>query len=136
MPDLQERRETLLKDIKLLVVEDESDTRELLRFLLQQHGARVTAADNVAGAIAIFDEHRPDVIVADIGMPGNDRFALIAHVRSKDSTPVVAVTAYSNPEARERGLAAGFNAYLGKPFDPEELVRTVRELYARHRPQP
>jgi CheY-like chemotaxis protein len=125
-----EDREILLKEIRLLVVEDERDTRELMRFLLRQHGAEVMAAESVSKAIELFNERRPDVVIADIGMPGNDGFALIAHVRSiDDQTPVVAVTAYSNPGARERGLKAGFNAYLGKPFDPEELVTTVRKLY-------
>jgi DNA-binding response OmpR family regulator len=136
MPEQTEDRETLLKQILLLVVEDERDTRELLRFLLRQHGAEVMAADNVSMAMAIFDERRPDVVIADIGMPGNDGFALIAHVRSVDATPVVAVTAYSHPGARERGLSAGFNAYLGKPFDPEELVKTVRKLYDERKPAP
>jgi CheY-like chemotaxis protein len=126
---MHEDREILLKEIRLLVVEDERDTRELMRFLLRQHGAEVMAAENVSMAIELFNERRPDVVIADIGMPGNDGFALIAHVRSIDKTPVVAVTAYSNPGARERGLKAGFNAYLGKPFDPEELVTTVRKLY-------
>jgi CheY-like chemotaxis protein len=135
MAEQHQERETLLKDIKLLVVEDESDTRELLRFLLQQHGARVTAAEDVVKAIAILDEHRPDVLIADIGMPGYDGFALISHLRSVDATPAVAVTAYSNPEARERALAAGFNAYIGKPFHPEELVQTIRKLYDQRRPE-
>lgn len=136
MDQQTQSRETLLKDIRLLVVEDERDTRELLRFLLRQHGAHVTAADNVSVAISIFNDDRPDVVVADIGMPGNAGFALIAHVRSIDATPVVALTAYSNPGARERGLTAGFNAYLGKPFDPEEVVTTVRKLYDERKPEP
>lgn len=135
MSEQTQPRETLLKDIQLLVVEDEKDTRDLLRFLLTQHGAKVIAAENVPRAIAVFEEHRPDVILADIGMPGNDGFALIAYVRSVNATPVVAVTAYSNPEARERGLMAGFNAYLVKPFDPEEVVLTVRKLYDERKPE-
>jgi DNA-binding response OmpR family regulator len=129
-------RETLLKDIRLLVVEDERDTRELLRYLLRHHGAQVTAADSVSAAIALFDEYRPDVVVADIGMPGNDGFALIAYVRSVNTTPVVAVTAYANPPARERGLTAGFNAYIEKPFDPEEVVTTIRKLYDERKSNP
>lgn len=136
MSEHTQPRETLLKDIQLLVVEDEKDTRDLLRFLLTQHGAKVIAAENVPSAIAAFEEHRPDVILADIGMPGNDGFALIAYVRSVNATPVVAVTAYSNPEARERGLTAGFNAYLVKPFDPEEVVVTVRTLYDERNQEP
>ena len=136
MPEQTQDREILLKEIRLLVVEDERDTRELMRFLLQQHGAEVMAADSVPMAITIFDESRPDVVIADIGMPGNDGFAFIAHVRAVDATPVVAVTAYSNPGARERGLKAGFNAYIGKPFDPEELITTVRKLYDEGKSEP
>ncbi len=129
MLDLSPNRETLLKDMHLLVVEDDRDTRELLRIVLQRHGASVIAAPDVSQAISTFNDSRPDVVVADIGLPGNDGFALIAYVRSIDETPVVAVTAYCNPEARQQALTAGFNAYLGKPFDPEEVVRTVRTLY-------
>ena len=128
-PEQTQDRQNLLKDIQLLVVEDDRDTRELMRFLLRQHGAVVVAADNVSVAIDSFNLRRPDVVVADISMAGNDGFALIAHIRSLDKTPAVAVTAYTNPESRKRGLNAGFNAYLGKPFDPEELVATVRRLY-------
>ena len=136
MAEQTQDRETLLQKIRLLVVEDERDTRELMRFLLRQHGAEVLAADNASMAMAIFDEHRPDVVVADIGMPGNDGFALIAHVRSVGSTPAVAVTAYSHPGAMERGLKAGFDAYLGKPFDPDELVKTIRKLYDERKSTP
>jgi CheY-like chemotaxis protein len=123
-----------LEVIHLLVVEDESDTRELLRFLLELEGATVDIAENVPTALEIYKKRRPDVLVADIGMPDYNGYALIANIRKQEkaqnwTTPAIALTAFSTPADRDTALTSGFNAYLSKPFEPEELLRTIRLLY-------
>ncbi len=123
--------------IRVLVVEDEQDTRDLLRFLLESHGASAATADNVTDALAIFGKDHPDVIVTDIGMPDYNGYAFIAAVRKQESrnrkTPVIALTAYSTPADRDTALISGFNEYLAKPFDPATLIHTIKRLYDQHR---
>ena len=136
MPKSPEDR-NVLQGIRVLVVEDEQDTRELLRFLLESHGARATTSDNVTDALASFTNDHPDVVVTDIGMPGYNGYAFIAAVRKQTSgarqTPVIALTAYSTPADRDTALISGFNEYLAKPFDPEQLIHTIKRLYDQHR---
>jgi CheY-like chemotaxis protein len=127
----------ILHGIRVLVVEDEKDTRDLLGFLLESHGATAIPVDNVTDALAIFTKNHPDIVVTDIGMPDYNGYALIAAVRHEKSqlrrTPVIALTAYSTPADRDTALISGFDEYLAKPFEPEELIRTIRRLYDEHR---
>ena len=128
-----------LKDISILVVEDDPDTRELLKVLLQSQGGEVTTAASVPEALSAYDNSRPNVIVADIGMPDYNGYALIANIRKQEAnqgrtTPVIALTAYSTPADRDTALTSGFTAYLSKPFEPQELVDTIRTLYDQHTP--
>jgi len=127
----------ILHGIRVLVVEDEEDTRDLLGFLLESHGATAIAVDNVTDALAIFTKNHPDIVVTDIGMPDYNGYALIAAVRHAKSqlrrTPVIALTAYSTPSDRDTALISGFDEYLAKPFEPEELIRTIKRLYDEHR---
>ena len=133
----RENLRTLLNGIRVLVVEDEGDTRNLLAFLLEQHGATVMLADNVTYALKCFQESRPDVILADIGMPGLNGYALIASIRKQEGTgtrrPAIALTAYSTPADRDIALTSGFTEYLSKPFEPRELLATIRRLYDAYR---
>src|SRR5215470_14987685 len=120
---------------QVLVVEDDSDTREMLRFVLERNGAAVVAVDAVEPALAAFAKVHPDTIVADIGMPEYNGYALIAKIREFDrksqrQTKCVAVTAYATNTDRETTLNAGFDAYVAKPFEPAELVKTVATLTA------
>lgn len=124
----------LLSGMHILVVEDEHDTRELLRFLLDREGAKVAVASSVTAAFDAIQARQPDVIVADIGMPDYNGYALIARLRTQDKaagrlTPIIALTAYATATDRDTALASGFNAYLSKPFEPAELVSTIRSLY-------
>jgi len=127
----------MLLGIRILVVEDEQDTRDLLQFLLESHGATVIAADNVTDALAIFAKDRPDIAVTDIGMPDYNGYAFIAAVRKQQSrsrkTPVIALTAYTTPADRDTALISGFNEYLAKPFEPEKLIHTIKRLYDQYR---
>jgi CheY-like chemotaxis protein len=128
---------TVLDGIRVLVVEDEKDTRDLLRYLLELHGAQVIPTDNVTDALEVFSKERPHVVVTDIGMPDYNGYAFIAAVRKKQShlrkIPVIALTAFSTPADRDTALISGFNEYLSKPFEPEELISTIKRLFDEHR---
>jgi len=121
---------TLLGGRKLLVVDDEADVRDVLSHVLGRHGARVTTASSVAEALAHFDSESPDMVVSDIGMAGEDGYALLERVRAlrnRDGrpVPVVAVTAYATTVDAERIRESGFRAHLVKPVDPRLVVETV-----------
>ena len=127
----------ILLGIKVLVVEDEKDTKDLLTFLLESRGATTLSADNVSDALQIFTKEQPRIVVTDIGLPEYNGYALIAAVRHAKSelrrTPVIALTAYSTPADRDTALISGFDEYLSKPFEPEELIRTIKRLCDQHR---
>jgi PAS domain S-box-containing protein len=122
-----------LEGVHVLVVDDEVDARELLRSLLQSCGATVSTAADAAEAARLLRADRPDVMVSDIGMPGEDGLALIARVRAWAASeggaiPAVALTAFARPEDRARAISAGFTAYLTKPVDLTLLLKTVARL--------
>jgi signal transduction histidine kinase/ActR/RegA family two-component response regulator len=126
----------LLKDVRILVVEDERDTLDLLVTALAQCGAEVISAVSVPEALAAFDRAAPDVLVSDIGLPVEDGYSLIRKVRSRTPArggriPAAAVTAYAGAEDRRRALDAGFQSHLAKPVDPSELVMTIAALAGR-----
>ncbi len=123
-----------LDNIRVLVVEDEADSRELLVETLATRGAKVVAVTSAEEALAVLhgatEASRPDVIVSDLGMPKHDGFEFIRRVRAlrpEDGgrTPAIAVTGYANPEDRERALAAGFQGHCGKPIDPIVVAEMV-----------
>jgi CheY-like chemotaxis protein len=120
----------------VLVVDDNEDTRHLLRTMLEAHGARVMTANSVDEARAALAGEIPDVLVTDLAMPGEDGFSLLEYCRHHDdarlqSLPIMALTAYGTQQAQDRVLAAGFDAYLAKPVDPAEVGRLVRDLAIR-----
>ena len=120
-----------------MVVEDEADTRELLVVALQQCGAEVAAFGSVPEALAWFDRAVPDVLVSDIGVPGEDGYSLIRKVCARapaelgGDVPAAALTAYARAEDRQRALDAGYQTHLAKPVDPAELIATVARLAGR-----
>jgi len=124
---------TLLKDRTILVVDDDADTRELLRFVLQESGAHVVAAGSVDAAFGTYRQAPPHAVIADIRLGKSDGYALIKAIRETDAeyrgfTPVVAVTGFASTDDEERAMAAGFNAYITKPFDPAQVVTTLAQL--------
>jgi CheY-like chemotaxis protein len=126
-----------LKGITILVVEDDPDTRELLRVLLQTNGAVVTATGSVPEALAAYDEAPPMIIVADIGMPEYNGYTLIGRVRAKDRergtfVPAIALTAYTTAIDRDTVLSAGFQVHMPKPFEPNRLVSVIVELATKY----
>jgi CheY-like chemotaxis protein/anti-sigma regulatory factor (Ser/Thr protein kinase) len=124
-----------LDGVRVLVVDDDADGREVLTALLEVEGAKVTSAGSVRPALDVLDGMRPDVIVSDIGMPDEDGYTLLRRVRARGlerggAVPVIALTGYVNPEDRAGLLAVGFQATLRKPVDPDELVAAITSLTA------
>ena len=122
-----------LSGVTVLVVEDDEDTREVLRVMLEMCGARVLCAHSARDGLQTFRREHPQAIVSDIAMPGEDGYWLIGEVRRHlgvpaEKVPAVAVTAFSGQHPRAAALAAGFQAHLAKPVDPDVLCRTVARL--------
>ena len=122
-----------LSDVRVLVVDDETDTRELVQTVLAQAGAVVEAADSVREALDVLARFAPDVIVSDVGMPDEDGYSLMRRVRALEvaeirNVPAIALTAYTRSADRAKALAAGFTTHLGKPLNVAELVSAVAKL--------
>lgn len=121
---------------KVLVVDDDADARELLRSILAQNGASVKTADSAAEALRQIGERQPNVLVSDIGMPGEDGYELIRQLRRLPSEaggqiPALALTAFARSDDRRRAINAGFHMHLAKPVEPAELVTVVASLARR-----
>ena len=115
----------------ILVVEDDRDARELIAGVLAVAGARVTAASNTRDAITLAKEERPDILLADLGLPGEDGFVLLTEFRALYAdVPAIALTAYARTTDRDRVLAAGFLRHVIKPVDPKQLVDLVSSILA------
>ena len=122
-----------LAGVRVLVVDDQEDAREMLAMVLQHAGALVTTAGSAAEALKICGDEKIDVLVSDIGMPEEDGYTLIGRVRSLPSngggrTPAIALTAYATEEDQKRALAEGFEAHVAKPVEPSELVTVVSNI--------
>ena len=122
-----------LDRLQVLVVDDDTDTRDFLTTVLEQSGASVTAAASVSLAIEALEHFQPDVLVSDIGMPEQDGYELIRQVRAMDAervgnVPALALTAYARGEERTMAMRAGFQMHLAKPVEPAELIAVVAKL--------
>jgi signal transduction histidine kinase/CheY-like chemotaxis protein len=125
-----------LAGLRILVVDDEPDARELLRELLERCGSEVTTAESASAALQAIGRSRPDVLISDIGMPEEDGYALIQKVRAAEASPgeripAIALTAYARAQDRVRALSAGFNVHVPKPIEPVELIVVVASLTGR-----
>jgi CheY-like chemotaxis protein/two-component sensor histidine kinase len=123
---------TPLTDRTVLVVDDDASTRELLAQVIGREGARVETASSAAAAIDALRRQAYDVLIADIGMPGEDGNSLVRRVRALPDAvgriPAIALSAYTRVEDREAARRAGFTTFIGKPTTPEELLHAVRSL--------
>jgi CheY-like chemotaxis protein len=135
--EVKESRRTELRsrlaDTRVLIVDDDPDAREVVAAILRHYGASVIVATSVSTALVALRREQVDVMVADLGMPIEDGYDLIRHVRSSEidkiaRLPAAALTAYTTEEDRDRVLAAGFQFHLAKPVDPAVLVATVERL--------
>jgi CheY-like chemotaxis protein/two-component sensor histidine kinase len=139
VPTLELGPHSELAGTKILVVDDEPDARELLAELLSACRASVLSAGTVAEAMQLLQEKQPDIVVSDIGMPGEDGYDLIRKLRALPAnrggkTPAVALTAYARIEDRTKALIAGYNMHVPKPVEPTELLAvlsSVSTMFAR-----
>jgi hypothetical protein len=125
-----------LEGLKVLVVDDEPDTRELIREVLKECGSEVITCGSVEEALLALEEHKPDILISDLGMPDEDGYSLISKIRALPSErgghiPAAALTAYARAEDRMRVLRSGFQFHLPKPVDSAELVTVVASLAGR-----
>jgi CheY-like chemotaxis protein len=129
-----------LSGVSLLLVDDEEDSREAMAIALRQYGARVTTSSSAAGARVLLENERPQAIVADIGMPGEDGHALLRGLRllapdRGGDTPAIALTAYASPHDRQEALRSGFQMHVAKPVSPRDLAIALSGLLSGVRPQ-
>jgi PAS domain S-box-containing protein len=122
-----------LKGLRVLVVDDDSDTRDWLTTVLESSGGDVTSVESAEQALTELERLRPDLLISDIGMPEEDGYVMIRKVRALAAergglTLAAALTAYAGDEARRQSLKAGFQVHLSKPIDPGELVTAIRNL--------
>src|SRR6185369_5629778 len=125
-----------LEGLKVLVVDDEADTRELIREVLKECGSEVITSRSVAEALEAIEKHKPDILISDLGMPDEDGYSLISKIRALPEDqggqiPAAALTAYARAEDRMRVLRSGFQFHLPKPVDSAELVTVVASLAGR-----
>jgi signal transduction histidine kinase/ActR/RegA family two-component response regulator len=127
-----------LKGVSILIVDDETDARELLVAILNDYGADVRAAASAAAALDVLNDEdfHADIIVSDVGMPGTDGFALVREIRAMPEEklrrlPAIAVTAYANAEDRVRALVAGYQNHIPKPVDANALAAAIVQLVSR-----
>jgi PAS domain S-box-containing protein len=123
--------ERALQGRRILLVEDEAETRGFLRALLETSGAEVHAAAGVSEAMRMLDGWQPDAVISDIAMPGEDGYSLIRRLRERDGDPhmpALALTAYGGEEDRMRALRAGFDSFVRKPVDPETFLEAVATM--------
>jgi PAS domain S-box-containing protein len=136
-PPLANVKTKSLEGVWAAVVDDEANARELITSVLESHGARVTAFASAGEALEMLtSERRPDVLVCDLAMPGEDGFSLIHKLREWEKAsdgvlPAIALTAFGRVEDRTRALYAGFQMHIAKPVEPVELVIVVRSLIER-----
>jgi signal transduction histidine kinase/ActR/RegA family two-component response regulator len=126
-----------LAEVRVLVVENDEDTLQMLSVMLQERSAIVEAAGTVAKAMEILQWFNPDVIVSDLAMPDEDGYSLIRSIRSAEAEsvrqiPAVALTAYVRIEDRAQALSAGFNMFVPKPVEPNELIIAIANLVESH----
>jgi len=125
-----------LVGVRALFVDDEVDARELIAMMLAERGAEVRTAVSATEALAACDEWRPDVLISDIGMPGEDGYTLMKKLRAREKAhgghiPAIALTAYARREDRLRALSVGYEYYVPKPVEPVELLTAVASLANR-----
>jgi len=125
-----------LEGLRVLLVDDEPEARQVISTVIKRMGAEVKACESAGEALATLVEWRPDVLMSDIGMPGEDGYSLIGKVRSlpRDqggATPAAALTAYARDDDRKRALDAGYQLHIAKPVSSTQLVMLIARLVGR-----
>ncbi len=122
-----------LEQVRVLIVDDEADTRDFLAAALEQFGARVTIATSATEAFSLFQQNPPDILLSDIGMPEEDGYRLIQRIRDLPperggQVPAAALTAYVRGDDRLHALRAGFQMHIPKPIEPLQLLQVIAQL--------
>jgi CheY-like chemotaxis protein len=122
--------ESNLEGVRILVVDDQADERDLLRLMLTREGAEVETVGSAADALDVLPKWRPEILISDIAMPTEDGYSLVKRVRSLEdrmiaAIPAIALTAHARVEDRQQALDAGFDYHVGKPFDRARLIDAV-----------
>ncbi len=131
--------ELLLQALRILVVDDDQDSRDMMTVALEGEGAIVLSVDSIQAAETAIEQWRPDILISDIRMPDGNGYELIRSVRSKskaltqtlDPLPAIALTAFAGVEERQASLSAGFQQHLTKPVDLTELYSAIAVLVKR-----
>jgi len=127
--------EEILQNVKVLVVDDAADTREFLSVMLKQWKVRTETAADTSEAMNVYNRFSPDVLVTDIGMPGDDGYALLRSLKEKygdNAVRAIALSAHARPEDRARSQKEGFQLHLAKPIEPMELVKAIAMVLQTH----
>lgn len=132
-PDHNAEYTLALKQLSILVIDDNADNRDYITMVLEQAGAQVTAVATGQEVMDFFQHTQPDVFVSDIAMPDEDGYKLIRRIREFEQTkgkrtPAIALTAYAKQEDQVQALSAGFQQFLAKPVEPTQLIKAIAEL--------
>jgi PAS domain S-box-containing protein len=122
-----------LAGLRILIVDDDTDTRDFLCYLLKEYGATVTVAASAGAALAVLAQSQHDLLISDVGMPEIDGYGLIHQIRAMSperggNIPAIALTAYAGNSDRSRVLAAGFQIHIAKPLDADQLLMAIADL--------
>ena len=124
-----------LDGVRVLLVDDDSDSRQMLSRVLQNFGAITLDANSMAKAVSLLESFSPHILVSDLGMPNHDGFELIRRIRGMgrgaNDLPAIALTGFAGPEDRHRALLAGFQVHVAKPVDPRELTAAIATLIGK-----
>ena len=123
-----------LAGVRILIVDDDRDMRDALQFLLESCGAEVRTAASAAEALAALERSRPDVLLSDVVMPGENGYDLMRKIAAREGTdapPAAALSSFAKETDRDEAVAAGFRTLLAKPIEPEALIALVADLAGR-----
>ena len=122
----------VLDGLRVLVVDDDADNLDLIKFVFEEYNAQVTSAASAREALQGITELKPNILISDIAMPQQDGYSLIRQVRNLTEQirqiPAIALTGQASVEARNLALKAGFSTHIAKPFDPDMLIAIVSQL--------
>ena len=128
----------LLKGLRILVVDDEIDSLELLKTIVETYGAETASATSAYEALQIFEKFAPDLLISDIAMPYDDGYSLIKQIRSmpdgKAKIPAIALTAYAGEADKQKALEAGFQMHIAKPINDTKLIESIKSFINKNNP--
>lgn len=135
-PEMSPSNTLMLDRVKILVVDDESEERSLLKTLLELYGAHIITAESGLAALASFTDYRPQILISDISLTDFDGYELLKRIRNLEhsqdplaaSIPAIAISGFGGKERRQRALRAGFSEYIAKPCNPGELLAIMASI--------